>query len=712
MSKRKLMFPFILSLIVTTFGVISLSYSDQKKIKLGSNHLSQEKSPYLLQHKDNPVWWFAWGEEAFKAAKEEDKPIFLSIGYATCHWCHVMEHESFEDKEVADFLNKHFISIKVDREELPDIDQVYMRVVQGMTGHGGWPMTVIMTSDKKPFFGGTYFPKTTVLKILTQLATAWEGDRENVEESAQKIVDHFKNTNSFQSDNALINDTLLVKALSEAKEDFDETNGGFGNAPKFPPSTRLQLLLRIHKRNGDKQALAITEKTLRAMAYGGIYDHLGGGFARYSTDEKWLIPHFEKMLYDNALLSSTYLDAFLVTKNSLYLSVATETLNYVLRDMTSKEGGFYSAEDADSEGVEGKFYAWSDKELHSLLSKDEYAALTKIYTISGTGNFEGGLNVFALKDSADWSSKSVTPLKEIQMKLFDTRAKRKRPLLDDKVLTSWNGLMIDSMAKGYRVTKDKKYLNAAQNAANFIHSNLWNNRKLFRRYRDGEVKHDAVLDDYVYLIKGLVSLYQSDFDQKWINWAKDLQEEQNSIFWDEKDGGYWYSKSDLIFRLKDFYDHAEPNPNGYAALNLIALSDFFVNIQYKERARKIIETTAISLTKHPQAFSTLLHAYDNLSDRSKEVAIIYPVINPKASESGLDEIFKSLWSEFLPNVTISSGSEADALPLLKGRPTLDKKITFYVCEDGTCKLPTTDLQKLMELVLEIKPISAKNTAAN
>ncbi|MBI3018258.1 MAG: thioredoxin domain-containing protein [Deltaproteobacteria bacterium] len=449
---RKIIILFFVSMSLLVLGIM-VQRNFQKTTS--SNRLGKEKSPYLLQHKDNPVAWYAWGGEAFEAARAQNKPIFLSIGYSTCHWCHVMEKESFEEQEVAQVLNQHFISIKVDREERPDVDKIYMDAVVAMTGHGGWPMSMFLTSDLKPFFGGTYWPKNQFLVVLNQVAHSWNTERQKVEGMSEQMVQHLRAQVSKTTPQEF-SDKNLILAYKEALRSFDSTNGGFGHAPKFPPSTKLQLLLRMARRTQNPKVLEMIEVTLDQMARGGIYDHLGGGFHRYSTDEQWLTPHFEKMLYDNASLSWTYLEAYQLTHKEMYREVAREILDYVLRDMTSGEGGFYSAEDADSEGEEGKFYVWTEAELKKHLTEQEFHQFSKVYGVASHGNFEHGATILNLQKEFSWGIKKDPLLHSAHQKLFQVRKKRIHPYKDDKVLTDWNGLMMASMAKGYQVLRDLK----------------------------------------------------------------------------------------------------------------------------------------------------------------------------------------------------------------------------------------------------------------
>ena len=477
------------------------------------NQLGNEKSPYLLQHKDNPVNWYAWGPEAFTAATEQEKPIFLSIGYSTCYWCHVMEGECFEDQAVADFLNDNFVNIKVDREERPDVDQIYMDAVVALTGQGGWPMSVFLAPDLKPFWGGTYFPKDQFLQILAALAEAWASEREKVlgqsAEITKVLTRKLEKTEEFDANE------VLKLSFNELETHFDFHDGGFGPAPKFPPSQQIKFLLREYIQSENKHAMLMSVRTLDRMARGGIFDHLGGGFARYSVDAKWLVPHFEKMLYDNALLADVYTEAYELLKQegnlevaSMFESVARETLDYVLRDMKGEGGGFYSAEDAGKVGAEGEFYVFKDDELKDLLSDDEYELAVKLFQVSSEGNFEHNSNILHLTEDTPWADRLSESGKALREKLFAARAKRTRPHLDDKVLTAWNGMMISALAKGAQAFGESRYLSASVEAASFIESNLLKDGRLLRRYRDGESSIDGFLDDYAFFIEALINLYE------------------------------------------------------------------------------------------------------------------------------------------------------------------------------------------------------------
>ena len=524
--------------------------------KGASNRLINEKSPYLLQHARNPVNWYPWGEAVFQKARQEDKPIFLSIGYATCHWCHVMAHESFEDEEVARILNKNYIAIKVDREERPDIDKIYMSVCQALTGRGGWPLTILMTPEGKPFFAGTYFPKTArmgmpgLIDILNQIAAMWEKDRARILKTGQEITNAIQPGSDPDSPAHVVSVDTLKKGYSQLASRFDPKWGGFGTAPKFPTPHQLTFLLRWHRRSADPQPLKMVEKSLDAMRHGGIYDQIGSGFHRYSVDEQWLVPHFEKMLYDQAMLAMAYIEVYQATGKARFGKVAREIFAYVLRDMTAPEGGFYCAEDADSEGKEGQFYVWTPAEIKGYLGDVLGDLFCRFYDITEKGNFEEGksiphmpltLEAFAQREGMD-PAKLDTALKDARARLFDIRKKRVHPLKDDKILTSWNGLMIAALAKGYQALGDEPYVDAARKAADFILKNLrTSDGRLLRRYRNGEAAYPGYLDDYAFMVWGLIELYEATFEVTYLEAAIALNREMIDIFWDKKGGGLYFT---------------------------------------------------------------------------------------------------------------------------------------------------------------------------
>ncbi|MBU1076684.1 MAG: thioredoxin domain-containing protein [Spirochaetes bacterium] len=668
---------------------------------MNTNRLKNEKSPYLLAHAHNPVNWFPWGDEALEVSKKEEKPIFLSVGYSTCHWCHVMERESFEDEEVAAYLNKYFISIKVDREERPDLDSIYMDAVQAMTGRGGWPMTVVLTPQLVPFFGGTYFPKFQLLSVLKEVQSIWEKDREKIITSGDNILKHLRSDRITADVEVDLNENILRRGYEQLLQEFDHSNGGFGGAPKFPPGMRLNFLMRVYARTKEKPALNMVEKTLNAMARGGIYDHLGGGFHRYSTDEAWIVPHFEKMLYDNANLAWTYLEAFQITGDRMYSSVAREILDYVRKEMTHKEGGFYSAQDADSEGEEGKFYTWEFQELKKLLDKKELDHLIGMYGVSERGNFEGK-NIFTFPQTSNWKLKSNDISGKINKRLLVHRNKRVPPLKDDKVLTAWNGLMIASMAKAYQVLHEDKYLEAAQKAAYFIKEKLYKDKSLLRRYRDGESRFKGNLDDYAYLINGLINLYEADFNEEWITWVIQLQKVQDNLFWDNKEGGYYFSaagKKNIILRKKDLYDSANPNANAVSALNLMKLFHFSFKKDYKDKAGSIFKLTGKFFKTYPGGLSQMLIALDFYTDNVKEI-----VLTGDQKELKGSGVLLLIYDTYLPNKVLgfTSSSKRTVIPLLKDKKSLNKEMTVYLCEEGACKYPTDKINEVRELIYERK----------
>lgn len=686
------------------------------------NKLKTEKSPYLLQHANNPVEWFPWEEESFEKARKEDKPIFLSIGYSTCHWCHVMAHESFEDQEVADLMNEIFISIKVDREERPDIDKVYMNVCQMMTGSGGWPLTIIMTPNKKPFFAGTYFPKNSrfgrigLLDLIKRIKALWTDQKEEISESANNITISIQNINQ-ESPGDKIDKNVLKKAFNQLSKRFDEKNGGFGEYPKFPMPHNLIFLLRFWTRTGNKNALEIVEKTLKAMRKGGIYDHVGYGFHRYSTDSTWSVPHFEKMLYDQALIAMAYIEAFQATKNKEYRETAQEIFTYVLRDMTSPEGGFYSAEDADSEDQEGKFYIWSTKELEEILLQDELDLASKVFNIKELGNYleEGtgkqkGYNILHLKNSISSISGELNinenelkvKLEKIRQKLYKTREKRVFPLKDDKILTDWNGLMIAALAKGAIVFQQPKYLNAAKKAVNFILLKLHQpDGRLLHRYREGISEIKGFLTDYAFLIWGLIELYEATFDIFYLKTALELHEIQIKYFWDVHIGGFYFTAEDseeLLIRQKDVYDGAIPSGNSVAMLNLFRLNFFTGDHQLEKKADILSRVFTDDVKKSPINYTLLMVAIDFFIGPTYSL-----VVAGLTMSSDTLNIIKAVNEHYIPNKvfihrpTEQNPPEIDTYSnFVEFFENFNEKTTAYVCINKTCKPPTHDINKILE----------------
>ena len=655
----------------------------------GRNRLGAEKSPYLLQHKDNPVWWQPWGEEAFSTARRENRPVFLSIGYSTCHWCHVMERESFEDDTVARALNDGFVAIKVDREERPDVDDIYMTAVQAMTGQGGWPLSAWLTPDGRPFLGGTYFPKLRFLEILAAVDRLWKTNRARAEEAGAHLAQALAAARIAEPGPAL-DESALAAFFRSAALNHDAVFGGDRGAPKFPPASAIRLLLRIHRRTGDPRPLEMARRTLDGMARGGLFDHVGGGFHRYSTDERWLVPHFEKMLYDQAALASAYTEAWQVTREAEYEAVARATLDYVLRDLTHPDGGFFSAEDADSEGEEGKFYVWTDEELREALPPDERAAALEAYGVTPRGNFEGGANILALHPVHP-AARGSELLVRARARLCERRNRRVRPHLDDKVLTSWNGLMIAAMARAAVAFNEPRYTQGAARAARFVLSRCAGpGGTLWRRWRAGEAGVTGYLDDYAFLIEGLLELYQMDFDPAWLDEAVRLQDVQDGRYGDPGAGGYWFTDggdATLLRRGKEFLDNVRPAGNSVSALNALRLAGLMVDPARAEAAGRLFAVVAGTVARAPLAFPHLLLAVDYALDRSKEVAISGP-------EDGTRVLLEAVFAGFNPNKVVaaaSPGSSASgrSVPLLEGRAPLEGRATAWVCERGACRLPTT-----------------------
>ncbi len=711
---RKIRLALWLSIVLVIFCSGVHVYPADEKQKKASNRLMYEKSPYLLQHAENPVDWYPWGEEAFKTAKKEGKPIFLSIGYATCHWCHVMAHESFEDEEVARLLNKYYIAIKVDREERPDIDKIYMSVCQALTGRGGWPLSIFMTLEGEPFFAGTYFPKSSrmgmpgFMDIINQIAALWQGDRERLLRTSEEVTSQIRSSPGSGAPVHGLGSDTLKKGSIQFERTFDPNWGGFGTAPKFPTSHHLTFLLRWHKRSNDSEALEMVEKTLDAMRRGGIFDQIGFGFHRYSVDERWLVPHFEKMLYDQALLAMAYTEAYQATGKVRFAEVAREIFAYVLRDMVAPHGGFYSAEDADSEGKEGLFYLWTPQEVKGHLGEELGDLFCRFFDISETGNFEEdrsiphtpvSLQIFAKKEGIDLTGLE-TALKDARNRLFDIRKKRVHPLKDDKILTSWNGLMIAALAKGYQVLGDQAYADAARGAADFILKNLRTARdRLLRRYRQGDAAYPGYLDDYAFLVWGLIELYEATFEIPYLEEAIALNEAMIDIFWDKQDDGLYFTgkgNESLITRSKEIYDGAIPSGNSVATLNFLRLGRMTGNIDLERRAEKLLRAFSRQLTDHPMGYTQLLVALDFMVGPNREIVIA----GDPALES-TQAMITTIQRSFLPNKVLllrPHGSEGKRLaslsPFVEAMGSVNKQPTVYVCEEYTCKTPVTDLDAL------------------
>ncbi len=682
------------------------------------NRLVNETSTYLLQHAYNPVDWFAWGPEALTKAKQEDKPILLSIGYAACHWCHVMEHESFEDEATAKMMNENFVNIKVDREERTDLDEIYMKAVQMMTGHGGWPMTVFLTPELKPFFGGTYFPPQDrhglpgFKKLLMGLTEAWNSQREDILKSSEELTSHMRLMDEIAKPEVEpeLNLNHIELGTDKLLKIFDHLWGGFGNAPKFPHSFSLSLAMRYAAPNGKgrsarkEECLEVVNTSLDKMAYGGMHDQIGGGFARYSVDRMWLVPHFEKMLYDNALLCKTYLDGYLLTGRTYWADVARGILEFVLRELTTEEGGFYSSLDADSEGEEGKFYVWDQDEVKDVLEADA-EWFNEVFGVSIHGNFEHGKSVLHLAKSPEELTQKYNmtatefwdKVRASSKKLYDAREKRIRPGRDEKVLTSWDSLMITGFIEGYRVLKEPKYLDAALRATNFIFDNLMTDGRLLRTWGQGKAKLNGYLDDYSYFIQTLLDLAEVDANPKWLKEADRLAGIMLEQFWDTKDGGLFYTSADheeLVTRPKSHYDGAIPSGSSVAVFALLRLAKLTGNEEYEQRGLELLKLYLPFMARVPDQFSNFLCAIDFYMAKETEIACLFP----SKSDTKEEPLLFHLYSHYLPNKVVLCSDEDSPLssPLLEGRRTIDGKPTAYICSNYTCDAPVTELTQLDE----------------
>ncbi|HRQ12321.1 MAG TPA: thioredoxin domain-containing protein [Promineifilum sp.] len=676
-----------------------------------TNRLANETSPYLRQHANNPVDWYPWGEEALQRARDEDKPILLSIGYAACHWCHVMAHESFENPATAELMNRYYVNIKVDREERPDLDSIYMSAVQALTGQGGWPMTVFLTPDGRPFYGGTYYPPVprhgmpAFPQLLVALAEAWADKREEIERSAGEITTHLSQiAMAGGGDEGVLTTDLFDQALNGLLRTYDNKLGGFGHAPKFPPSMTLEFLLRMHVQRGDAMALRMAEHTLEMMARGGIYDQLGGGFARYSTDDRWLVPHFEKMLYDNALLARVYLHAWQLTGKPLYRRVVEETLDFVVRELRHEEGGFYSSYDADSEGEEGKFYVWSAEEIHTALGSDAELFMA-YYDVSNAGNWEGHNILNIRRDPAEVAAAfglDATAMEQTlttaRQTLYDIRARRVWPGLDDKVLTAWNGLMLAAFAEAGRALSRLDYTDIATQNAEFLYTNLrQTDGRLLRSWRAGtRARYNAYLEDYAFLADGLLALYQTTFEPRWFLWARELAEWMLTHFQDSA-GGFFDTSDDhetLLHRPRDVQDNATPSGNSMAAHVLLALSLYTGEGRYWDTAESMVAALAEPMMRYPGAFSHWLCAAALIMAEPREVAIVG---DPAAADTR--ELLDVLQSRYRPALVAAVGPSEPVVPLLAGRPQLNGRATAYVCRRFVCLNPVTQPEALAEQLL-------------
>jgi uncharacterized protein YyaL (SSP411 family) len=685
------------------------------------NRLIKEKSPYLLQHAYNPVDWHGWNEEAFEMARTENKPIFLSIGYSTCHWCHVMEKESFEDVEVAQLMNEAFVSIKVDREERPDLDHVYMTVCQMMTGSGGWPLTIVMTPEKKPFFAATYIPKgsrfgrTGLVEIIPRISEVWRNRNKDVLDSAESMTAALQSLEK-ESSGEPIDAAVLDKAYQELAQRFDRTYGGFSGPPKFPTPHNFFFMLRYWRRADQQEALSMVEKTLQEIRWGGIFDQIGLGFHRYSTDKEWLVPHFEKMLYDQAMLALAYLETYQATGNTTYSDTANEIFTYVLRDMRSPEGGFFSAEDADSEGKEGKFYLWTEQEIREILPPDEANLIVRAFHVERNGNFReeasgktlGDNILYTGKSLADIASEMNLPLEELKKKidsarhrLFEVRGRRIHPHKDDKILTDWNGLMIAALARGAQVLGEKAYSDAAEDAVDFILNKMRRpDGRLLHRYREGEASIIAHLDDYAFLVWGLIETYEAAFHARFLKTALELNTDMILHFWDEKRGGLYFTSDDaenLIVRKKEVYDGALPSGNAVAMLNLLRLGRYTGDTNLEDRAFKIERAFSEQVRQFPSGYTQFLSAVDFSLGSSHEVVI--------SGSMGAKEMLDALRSRFSPNQVLvfrPAGQESAGIDAIaafaKNYGSMGGRATAYVCSGHACKDPTTEVKELLALL--------------
>jgi uncharacterized protein YyaL (SSP411 family) len=682
------------------------------------NRLAKEKSPYLLQHADNPVDWYPWGDEAFKKARDENKPVFLSIGYSTCHWCHVMEHESFENEAIAAYLNENFVSIKVDREERPDIDEIYMTALTQAMGHGsgGWPLTMFLTPERKPFFGGTYFPPEErnrmpgFPQVLRAIRRTWDEKKGDVDKNAEEVRQALEQMSAFAAPGKLEVE-LVAGALPAFERMFDDRNGGFGSAPKFPQPSYAMFLLHHHKRTRNERALAMVEKQLEQMAAGGIYDHLGGGFARYSTDAKWLVPHFEKMLYDNGQLLKLYAEATRLTGKPSYARVVRETAAYVLRDMTDPKGGFLSAEDADSEGREGKFYVWTRDEVEALLGARDAKVFGLAYDVTAAGNWDdphhdtGGLNVLHANLSAEQVAKleklEIAEVEQIlersRARLLEARGRRVRPSRDDKVLTGWNGLMISGMAAAGGALQEPAYVQAATRAASFIRDTLIREGKLLRRYRDGEAAIDGNLEDYAFLVQGLLDLYEATFEAAWLKLASELNDRCVEIFYDEANGGFYFTpaaQADLIVRSKKLDDGAVPAGGSVAVLNCIRLGEIRSDAALLKKAERSLESVAQVLRRYPHSLPYLMIALDHFLGPRREIVVAGDPAAPETRE--LTAVLRQ--SFHARTVIVHAGLDPKFVPMVEGKGLVEGKPAVYVCENYACKLPVTGAAELRKVL--------------
>ncbi len=677
-----------------------------------TNRLINETSPYLLQHAHNPVDWYPWGDEAFKKAEEDGKPVLLSIGYSACHWCHVMEKESFEDEEIAGLMNRFFVCIKVDREEMPDIDEIYQYAVQILGRGGGWPLTVFLTPGREPFFGGTYFPpeerygQQAFPVILNAVSDAYRERKWALDNTIGELKEALRRLNEKRPADNGFNITDVINAAAAILRDYDPSHGGFGSAPKFPGALQLSLLLKYNKRSKDSMSLEAIENTLRHMAEGGIYDQLGGGFHRYSVDEKWLIPHFEKMLYDNAVISRAYLELFRVTKDPFYRRIAEETLNYLLRDMNHPDGGFYGSEDADSEGVEGKYYVWSNEEMTAVLGSDSDVVM-RYFGVTEEGNLEGD-NVLhidrglkALSHEFDRPDEELLRIiAEGRAKLLSKRVLRERPFKDTKIIASWNGLAVSAFIDAYRTTGMALYLDAAVKSADFIMSNLWlPDGRLLHIWKDGTAKIHGNLDDYAFLASAMIDMFEVTFDERYLRWAEELTDSMIDLFRDTDSGGFFNAESDpdrLFFRLKSGADQSIPSGNGIASMNLLRLALYRNNSAYREMAEEVIRLYYSDAISAPFSYASILSSAMFCTSGATEVTIV-----GKRDSDSAKMMLRKIWESYVPDMVIyhidETAAETEGIPQFsRGKGQKNGKFTVYVCKDYTCSEPMTTFDEIVQ----------------
>ncbi len=702
--------------ILLTIVVLSCGgQSDNKKentMHKQANRLINDTSPYLQQHAHNPVDWYPWGEEAFAKARRENKPILLSIGYAACHWCHVMEKESFENEEIAALMNKLYVNIKVDREERPDVDQLYMRYVQLMTGSGGWPMTVFLTPELKPFYGGTYFPpedrygRPGFKRLLQVIADYYHNRKDDLNKNLQKIEQAVQASFREAKGEKLPDKAVFDQACARLTEMYEPQYGGLGKAPKFPAVQAFYLFLRKYKNDGEQRYLDMVTHSLKNMGRGGIYDQLAGGFARYSTDDAWLVPHFEKMLYDNAQLAPLYLDAYLLTKDEFYLQIVKETLTFVTREMTDPEGGFYNSFDADSEGEEGKFYMWDKKEILDALGSEKGKIFCAYYGVTEQGNFEGknilhiSTTLSALSRRYETDEEKLRQiLTKSKEKLFAIRQKRSHPSLDDKVLLSWNALMLSAYSRAYEVLRNKEYETIIRRNIAFIQKNMAEDNHLLHTYKEGIAKQTAFLDDYAYLIQALLDAYEALFEPNWLEWADDLAKRVNSTFWDDENGGYFYTSAEekLLHRMKDDADQSIPSATGIMLMNMLRLYSVTENDAYINLTERVFKKFEPVLLKNPYGYASYLNALDFYLNKPQEILLV------EGRQTGLQPMFGVIFGNFIPNKVVlvsdlASSNKMIRSSVFQGRKRVNDSTTAYVCHNFVCSLPIINVDALSLLV--------------